>query len=242
MTPDEIGKILADEANRALPRDAADATIRRAEDAILNDLQPVTPLAPRWVFTLLFISLFAIFAAVSASVLGMHGLAALSAARAAMILPSLAVAGWLAAAACVHEMSPAAGRRLDVIVLALAAAGFPILFAFVFGNYSTRDLVKEGLPCLVAGLAVAIPVGAVIAWILRRGFVLRWSAAGLAAGVLSGLTGLGMLELHCANLKAIHLIIWHVAVVLVGGLMGFILGRLADKWRRPHGLRWPAVM
>src|SRR5579862_851165 len=128
-------------------------------------------------------------------------------------------------------MSPAAGRKLDAAALTLAVVGFPILFASIFENYSTRDLVKEGLPCLIAGLGVAIPVGAAIAWTLQRGFVLRWSSAGLAAGVLSGLTGLGMLELHCSNLKAIHVMIWHVAVVVVSATAGFLVGLTFDMLR-----------
>lgn len=231
MTPDEIDKILAEEASRTFPRGAGDAMIRRAESAILNDLRPVRTLAPAWVLTVIFVAVFAAFAAVSASILGLHGLPVLSAVQRGLILPALLGTAWLAATACVHEMSPAAGRKLGAIALAVAAAGFPILFASVFHNYSSRDLVKEGVPCLVAGLCVAIPTALAIAWILHRGFVLRWSAAGLAAGVLSGLAGLGMLELHCDNLKAIHLIIWHVAVIWVSGFLGFGSGRIAEALR-----------
>jgi hypothetical protein len=71
-------------------------------------------------------------------------------------------------------------------------------------------------------MVIAIPAGLATAWMLRRGFVLDWRAAGIAAGTLSGLAGLGMLELHCANLKAIHVIVWHVAVVLVSGMLGLL--------------------
>jgi hypothetical protein len=96
-----------------------------------------------------------------------------------------------------------------------------------------RNLVKEGIPCLVAGLAVAIPTGLAVGLVLRRGFVLDWSAAGIAVGCLSGLAGLGMLELHCANLKAIHVIVWHLAVVITSGALGFGAGRIAEA----RGLR-----
>lgn len=231
MTPDEIDKILADEANRAFPRGAGEHSIQRAGDAILADLHPVRPLAAAWVFMLYFVAIFLVFATLSASVLGFHGIAALSAAQLALILSALLGSAWLAATACLREMIPAAGPRLGTIALALSVAGFPVLFAWLFHDYSSRDLVKEGIPCLVAGLCVAIPTEVAIAWILHRGFVLRWSSAGLAAGVLSGLAGLAMLELHCANLKAIHVIIWHVAVVLVSGLLGLGCGRIAESFR-----------
>jgi hypothetical protein len=73
---------------------------------------------------------------------------------------------------------------------------------------------------------------AAVVWILRRGFVLDWSKAGIVAGTLAGLTGLGMLELHCPNLKAIHVMVWHVAVVIVSGAAGFAIGWTADYFRR----------
>jgi hypothetical protein len=88
--------------------------------------------------------------------------------------------------------------------------------------------VPEGVPCLRAGLLVALPAAVLVTWLLRRGFVLNWSAAGLAGGVLSGLTGLGMLEIHCPNLKAIHIMVWHIGVVLVSAVIGFAFGRIAD--------------
>jgi len=82
---------------------------------------------------------------------------------------------------------------------------------------------------------VAIPTGLIAALILRRGFVMERGMAGIAAGTLAGLTGLGMLELHCPNLKAIHVIVWHVAVVIVSGILGFIIGWIADYLgRRGH--------
>lgn len=230
MTPDEIDRILAEEATRAVPRGTGEAVIQRAEGAILQDLHPVRPLAPAGVLTTALVAVFMVFAILSAWLLGVNGLPVLSAVQRALILPALVGAAWLAAAACVHEMIPAAGRSLGAIALALASAGFPLLFALIFQNYSSRDLVKEGVPCLVAGLCVAVPTAVPIAWILRRGFVLRWSSAGLPAGVLSGLAGLAMLELHCANLKAIHVIIWHVAVVLCSGLLGFGAGWIADAF------------
>jgi hypothetical protein len=56
--------------------------------------------------------------------------------------------------------------------------------------------------------------------------------AGLAVGVLSGLTGLGMLELDCPNPKAIHVLTWHVAVLVSSGLLGYTCGWIADYFGR----------
>ena len=234
MTPDEIDRILEKSANRIPgPADGA-AAMKRVEDAILKDLRPVRPLAPTWVFVLTFMGLFAALSSSSGTILGLHGIRALDVYQRALIFPTLLATAWLAAAACSREMRPAAGLRLSWLALIFSVGVFFVLFSLIFSNYSTRHLVPEGIPCLVAGLCVAIPTGLGIAWILRRGFVLNWSAAGMAAGALSGLTGLAMLELHCQNLKAIHVMVWHLAVVIVSTVLGFTIGRVADSFRR-HG-------
>ena len=147
------------------------------------------------------------------------------------IFPLLLAAAWLAAVSGARAMRPASGAPLCWIALAFAVGVFPVLFSLIFSGYGTLNFVHEGVPCLVAGLCVAIPTGLACAWILRLGFVLNWSRSGLAAGVLSGLTGLGMLELHCPNLKAIHVMVWHVAVVVVSGLVGWAIGWMADRFR-----------
>ncbi len=230
MTPDEIDSMLRQAADRAL-KDSEESTTARAEAAILKDLPPVRVLAPAWVFTLGLLALSAAFAVASAVALGMLGLRALSPPQQALIFSALLATAWLAAVACAREMSPAAGTRRGARALSLAALLFPALFALAFHDYSTRNFVREGIPCLIAGLCVAVPTGLAIALVLRRGFVLDWSAAGVAAGALSGLAGLGMLELHCPNLKAIHVIVWHVAVVISSGALGFGAGRIADATR-----------
>lgn len=232
MKPDDIDRILAQAADRAFPPDAGRGVIERVEGALLKDLRPVKPLAPWWAFTLAFLAVFAALAAASGTALGLHGIRVLTAEQTALIFPALLVAAWLAALACVREMRPAGGTRLGAVALLLACGGFPLVFSLIFGDYGLPGFVSEGVPCLVAGLCVSIPTGMVMALILRRGFVMDWSKAGVAAGTLAGLTGLGMLELHCRNLKAIHVIFWHVAVVAASGMLGFAIGWIADEYRR----------
>jgi hypothetical protein len=228
MKPDEIDHILAQAAQGAVPPGADRAAIERAQSAVLHDLRHVHPLAPVWVFTLGLIALFGFLGTVAATGLGLHGLHVLSPVQRAQIFLALLVAAWLAAIGCARAMRPASGLRLGPLALIAATAGFPVLFSVTFRGYGTGNFVHEGIPCLVAGMCVAIPTGLVVALILRRGFVMDWSSAGIAAGALSGLTGLAMLELHCPNLKAIHVMVWHVAVVLLSGALGWAIGRGID--------------
>jgi hypothetical protein len=139
---------------------------------------------------------------------------------------------WLSATGSSRAKRPAGGRQFGWTAFLLAAVGFPLLFLTVFHNFNTQHFVQEGIPCLENGLKVSVPVGVIVALLLARGFVMRWSMAGLAAGTLSGLTGLAMLELHCPSPKTLHILVWHTAVVATSGLMGYMLGQLADATRR----------
>ena len=228
MKPDEIDRILAQAADPALPPGAGRDATKRVERAILNDLHPVRPLAPAWVFAVVLAALFAAISVGVASVLGMHGIGALSPDQRFLIFPALLAAAWFAAVGCAREMRPAAGSHLGALTLILSASFFTGLFSLIFHGYSTQNFVPEGVPCLVIGLGVSISAGLVIIYILRRGCVMDWSMAGLAVGALSGLTGLGMLELACANLKAIHVLTWHIAVLVSSGLLGYAGGWIAD--------------
>jgi hypothetical protein len=231
MKPEEIDIILAEAAHRALPAEGVTAATERIKSALLSNLRPVQPLAPTWVFASCFVVLFAVFGVVSALVLGLHGIHALSLSQSLLIFSTLLATAWIAAIASAREMRIAAGSHLGTLALVLAVGMFTVLFSRIFRGYETLHLVREGIPCLIAGLCVSIPAGVMIAFILRRGFVMKWSTAGLAAGSLSGLTGLFMLELHCPNLLALHVMIWHVAVVAVSGILGCLLGWIADRNR-----------
>ena len=232
MKPDEIDKILAQAADRPLPPGADRVAMERVESEILHDLHQVQPLAPSWVFTVVFASLFAGISVGVASILGMHGIRVLTPGQRFLIFPTLLAAAWFAAVGCTREMRPAAGSRFGALTLIFSAAVFTGLFSLIFHGYGTQHFVAEGVPCLVIGLGVSISAGLVIIYILRRGYVMDWSMAGLAVGALSGLTGLGMLELDCPNLKAIHVLTWHVTVLVGSGLLGYTGGWVADYFGR----------
>jgi hypothetical protein len=56
----------------------------------------------------------------------------------------------------------------------------------------------------------------------------------LAAGTLAGLAGVGMLELHCPNFQATHILVWHTAVVPVSAALGALLGWTIRFRARSH--------
>jgi len=66
---------------------------------------------------------------------------------------------------------------------------------------------------------------AFLSWLLlRRGFAVNSVSAGLVGGALAGLCGVTMLELHCVNFEALHVLVWHTAVVPVSAAAGALVG------------------
>jgi hypothetical protein len=137
---------------------------------------------------------------------------------------------WLAATASVAEMIPGSRRRVSPpILLGDGSLALVTVFAILFRDYHTHHFVHEGIACLSAGLLHAIPA-ALASWVLlRRGFAVNPVAAGLVAGTIAGLAGVTMLELHCPNFEAPHVILWHTAVVPVSWAAGALLGWLRNR-------------
>jgi hypothetical protein len=108
------------------------------------------------------------------------------------------------------------------------------VFALLFQDYRTDRFVSAGIVCLLTGLLHAVPAALLSYLVLRRGFAVNSVSAGLVAGTLAGLSGVGMLELHCANFQAAHILVWHTAVVPLSGAGGALV---AWAWRFRAGAR-----
>jgi hypothetical protein len=232
MQREEIDRILAQAAGRSVPHSLNPAVIERAKAALPEKLAPVRPLASPWVFTSVLLGAFAVVSVLCAWLLGLRGLRALNGIQLTVIFPVLLAGAGVAAVAGVREMRPAGGQRIGRFALAVSTLALLGAFALLLRDYDTQKFVSEGVPCLVAGLACAIPAAIAIWLFLRRGFVLDLPAAGLAAGTLAGLAGIAMLEMHCPILKASHVMFWHVAVVPVCGIGGLLIGAVAQSVRR----------
>ena len=196
-------------------------------------LRPVRPLPPAWVLSAGVVLATATIALAGAIRLGLHGIENMSALDRIVIFPAIAVLLWMAARSVVSEIIPGSRRRiapgtlLGVFCLTLLA-----VFAVLFHDYRAERFVSQGIVCLSAGLLHAIPAGLVNWVFLRRGFAVSPVSAGLAAGILASMAGVGMLELHCANFEAPHVMIWHTAVIPVSAAAGALLGWLVSYVRR----------
>jgi hypothetical protein len=143
-----------------------------------------------------------------------------------LIFAMLGILAWVAGTEFVNEMIPGSRRRMNAHQLqGIGSVVLVAVFALLFRDYHTERFVSAGIICLVTGVLHAIPAG-LLSWVvLRRGFAVNSVSAGLAGGTVAGLAGIGLLELHCPNFQAIHILVWHTAVLVVSGGVGALVGR-----------------
>lgn len=221
MRDREIDTIL-DQAART-PHDVDPALLDRIADSVGRSFAAVRPVRPAWVLGTALILICAAAAVAFAALIGFYGIRKLSGWERALVFPVLAILVWLAATTRVAEVTPGSRRRvspeslLAVVTLALLA-----VFAILFHDYHTHHFLG-GVACLKAGLLDAIPA-ALASWLLvRRGFAVNSVASGMVAGTLAGLAGVVMLELHCPNFEALHVLLWHTSVVPSAAAAGALL-------------------
>jgi hypothetical protein len=223
MKYEEIDDVLK-EAGRA-PHTLAPETLQRVADAIKPSLHPVRPLPPTWVLTAGLVLMCAAVSLTGAARAGFFGFAKMDLLERLLVFFALVLLACVAGSEFVHAMIPGSLRRISPgALLGFGSAALLAVFALLFRDYQTDHYFSIGIVCLLTGFVHAIPA-ALLGWLLlRRGFAVNSVSAGLAAGLLGGLAGVGMLELHCPNFQAAHILVWHTAVVPLSGAAGALVG------------------
>jgi hypothetical protein len=229
VTDKEIDSVLKWAADG--PHDVEESVVARVSNMVLPSLRPVRPLPSPGVIALGLQFIFLLVAIVGATLLGFNGVHVLSGAESALIFWVLGSLARLAASTGAAEMVPGSKSRVDpLILLASCTVVFVAVFAILFRDYRMDRFVPDGIHCLETGMLLAAAAGLLLWLVIRRGLILNPTAAGVATGTLAGLAGLGLLELHCPILKAMHLMVWHIAVVPLSGLAGYLVGRLVQDF------------
>lgn len=225
MNDHEIDEILESAAEPVDP-----ALLSRVSSSISASLQPVRPISPQWMIVAGLLSIAAVIPIAAAGLFGTFGIHKLTGVQAGPIFFELGLFALLVAVTSVREMVPGSSMPIaPATLLILILIAWLSLDAVLFHDYDMSLFVRGGVPCLRAGLIVAAPSGLAAWLLLRRGFAVNRTAAGLAAGTFAGIAGLIMLELHCPNFRAPHVMFWHTAVVPISALAGAFISRL--KWR-----------
>jgi hypothetical protein len=200
-------------------------TLQRVSDSIKPSLRSVRPLPPTWVITAGLVLVCAAVSLAGAVRAGFFGFAKMDLLGRLVVFPTLVLLAWVAASEFVHAMIPGSLRRISPgALLGFGSAALLAIFAFLFRDNQTDHFFSIGIVCLLTGFLHAI-LAALLGWLLlRRGFAVNSVSAGLVAGVLGGLAGVGVLELHCPNFQASHVLVWHTAVVPLSGATGALVG------------------
>lgn len=208
--------------------------LKEIAKAMQGGLRPVEPLPPAWVLTAGVILVCAGVAVGSAARAGFFGIEKMDAWMRVLIFSTLSLFAFFAGSELVRAMIPGSLRRVSAgVLLTAGTVALIAVFGLSFHDYQTTNFVSAGVACLITGLKYALPAAVLCALIVWRGFAVKPVAAGLIAGTLAGLAGLGLLELNCVNFEAAHVIVWHTAVVplsaaggaLCGWVMGLVRGR-----------------
>ncbi len=213
-----------DQAARAR-REVPAQLLQRIADTIGPTLRPVRALPPTWLLAGGLVLITAAVALLGAARAGFQGVAALGFAPRLLIFGTLTLLACVAAVRLVGEWIPGSPRRLTPeALLALVVIILLGVFALLFHDYRIEHFVSAGLTCLATGLLHAFAAALLGWWWLRRGCAVHSVSAGLAAGVVGGLAGVTVLELHCTDFHALHVLVWHTLVVPASAGVGAFAG------------------
>jgi hypothetical protein len=208
--------------------------LQRVADSIKPSLRPVRPLPPSWVMTGGVVLVCAMVSLAGAVRAGFFGFEKMDLLERSLIFSVLLILALVSGNWFVREMIPGSRRGLSRGTLwGMNSVALFGVFALLFRDYRVDHFFSLGIVCLLTGLLHAVPA-ALVSWLLlRRGFALNPVFAGLAAGTLGGLAGVGVLELHCPTLQAAHVLVWHTAVVPLSGAMGAMVAWML-RFRADH--------
>ena len=213
----------------------SESQLKRIRAGIVDNLQPVRPLAPSRFFLFACAIIFLCVVAVGAMPFGMNGWEALNNAQRIAIFVALIASAVLLASSLVRQMVPGSKYAFAPAALPIAIlSALMLIIAVSFRSQEESAFIVSGLACVRNGLTYSMPAAFLFWLVLRRGAILFPKLIGAAAGGLAGLVGLTVLELNCPNLNVFHILLWHWGVVLISSLAGASLGAAVehiDRWR-----------
>jgi len=204
-------------------------TLRHIADGMATGLRPVRPVAPARYFFGAFAGIFVSVVALGVYRMGAFAIAVMTPMQTATILSALAVSTGLLAYSLVQQMVPGSRHRIPPRLLPVAIAiSLTIAMAVLFQFQHERNFWANAWACIRAGT----PFGALAAvpfWlVLRRGAILSPAMTGAATGLLAGLVGTSVLEIHCPNLDAWHILVSHLGVAILCALAGLVIGLASE--------------
>ena len=205
-------------------------TLRQIADGMATGLRPVRPVAPARYFFGAFVGIFVSIVAIGVYRMGAFAIAVMTPLQLIAILSALAVSTGLLADSLVHQMVPGSHHRIQPSLLPIAITiSLTIAVAVLFQFQHERNFWGNAWTCIRAGTPFGV-LAAVSFWLmLRQGAILAPALTGAATGLFAGLVGTSVLEIHCPNLDASHILVSHVGVAILCALAGLVIGLTAER-------------
>jgi len=208
-------------------------------EAIESDLQPVRPLHPAWVRTMLAVAILAVvlaFVLAKASLRPDMDQLPMWLSWGCSIL-QLAL-GILLIGLALREAVPGEGIPGGAVrIAALTALAVQILVGVATSIYSPAITmlgsgIAPGIGCFKHESAMALPTFVVTMWLVFRALPLRAPTAGLLGGAGATVASDAVIHLLCPMSNLSHVLVWHTGAVIVFMTVGWVAGM---TWER---LRW----
>lgn len=205
------------------------------EKQITRHWHPVRRIPSNTTLVLALLALFFALAIGAPALLGYFALHALRPFQMALYYGALAIGTAGAAIVVVQLMIPGSKVRLNPrIAIPAIAVVIVSIVALLFPNFNAAYL-HGGMRCFWNGLIAAGIAAILFATVLRRLFPSAPVTAAAAIGFFAGLCGVTVLALHCPVLVSIHILFWHLGVLVVSTLAGAIIGYITE-WVSPKNL------
>lgn len=201
--------------------------VLQIQRVITASLKPVRPLPSDRTLIAIFLTLFTAFSLIAAIPFGYIGFHALSIQQKFTYYLLISLFAILFAVTTSQQMIPGSKRTVDSSWLIVAALlSLALVSVALFPNFGLDRFVSHGIPCLRLGTICAILSGSFFWFVLRKGFSTSPVEAATSAGFFGGLAGVAVLALDCPIQNSVHIIVWHLGAMVLGGLGGAVLGTL----------------
>lgn len=203
-----------------------DALTERVLRTLVPQLKPVKPLRASWFYVLLLMAVTGalIFARVWRK--GHSGFDEMTPPQAFAVLGVIAGSGTALALELERTMTPGRSTRLRPHIAAACTA--TLLAAAYWGFFpfeADPDFLHRARECFLMGLPSVLLATALILWILCQGAVLERRKAGLLAGSLGSISGIGFLEAYCVLEDAGHKTAGHLTLLVFSTLVSALAAR-----------------
>jgi hypothetical protein len=205
-------------------------TLRQITEGMATNLRPVRPMAPARYFFGALVGIFVSIVALGVDGMGAFAIAVMTPLQTAAILSALGVSTGLLAYSLVQQMVPGTRHRISPRLLPVCITiSLMIAMVLLFQFQYERNFWGNAWACIRAGTPFGV-LAAVPVWlVLRRGAILSPALTGAATGLFAGLVGTSVLEIHCPNLDAWHILVSHLGVAVLCTLAGLVIGLVIER-------------